>query len=328
VTRYNEREYRRTRTAGVLLVALTAFAAVPRAAAAEATTAEQLDADGTAALDAGDFAAACPKLAESHRLEPGIGVLMRLALCYERAGLTASAWKRYREAAELAHRTGNTQVGELARRRMVALEPLLSEVTLRVHRVAGLRITLDGAPVASTDWDRPLPIDAGVHEVVATAPGMQRFAESLSSPDLDRDATVDVELASKRDHAEVTHDAPKRPPPPELGWQRTAALTLGAVSVAGLVLGGISGGLALSSMDSARDQCPTYTHCPPSALALQDRARDQATIADIAFAAGGTAAIAGLVLWFLAPTAATQAGLQVTPVVFARGGGLASSATF
>lgn len=327
MTRYHEREHRRTRTAGVLLVALTAFAAGPRAAAAEAT-AEQLDAEGTAALDAGDFAAACPKLAESHRLEPGIGVLLRLALCYERAGLTASAWKRYREATELAHRTGNTQVGDLARRRMVALEPVLSTVTLRVHRVTGLRITLDGAPVASAEWDRPLPIDAGVHDIVAVAPGMQGFKGSLSSPDPDRDAIVEVELVPEREHAEVSPEVPKRPHSSEWGWQRTTALTLGAVGVAGFVVGGVSGGLALSSMDSARDQCPGHTHCPPNALALQDRARDQATMADIAFAAGGTAAIAGLLLWFLAPPAATQSGLQVTPVVFARGGGLASAATF
>jgi hypothetical protein len=211
---------------------------------------------------------------------------------------------------------------------MVALEPLLSTVTLRVHRLTGLRITLDGAPVASAEWDRPFPIDAGVHEIVAVAPGMQGFKGSLSSPDPDRAAIVEIELVPKREPAEVPHEPPKRPRPSEWGWQRTAAMTLGAVGVAGFVVGGVAGGLALSSMDSARDRCPGHTHCPPDALALQDRARDQATVADIAFAAGGTAALAGLVLWFLAPPAAMQSGLQMTPVVFARGGGLASAGTF
>src|SRR3974390_1916574 len=56
--------------------------------------ARRLDAEGTGDMDAGDLVGACPKLLRSYRIDPGIGVLLRLALCYERAGKTASAWSR------------------------------------------------------------------------------------------------------------------------------------------------------------------------------------------------------------------------------------------
>jgi hypothetical protein len=328
VSRSDPRAHRRAAQLGVLLGALTTLVAAPAVAAA--TTAEQLDQEGTAALDAGDFATACPKFAESYRLEQGIGVLLRLALCYERAGLTASAWRRYQEAQGLAHRTGNAALGDLARRRMVALEPLLSTVTLRVHRVGGARVTLDGSPVTPDEWDRPLPVDAGVHEIVASAPGMQRFTRSLSSPDPDRTAIVDVELAPQPAPPAPAPEAPTLTDRPASGWQRPTALTLGAVGVAGLIVGGVTGGLALSAMSSARDQCPGHSHCSPQALALQERARHEATIADISFAAGGAAAIAGVVLWLLSPSAATttDARFHVMPVVFSHGGGFASAAAF
>ncbi len=316
------------RAFAVLLGALLTLMA-SSVVAAPATTAEQLDAEGAAALDSGDFATACPKFAESHRLEPGLGVLLRLALCYERAGRSASAWKRYSEAQERAHHTGNAALGDLARRRMVALEPLLLTVTLRVHRVTGLRVTLDGDPLTSDDWDRALPVDAGTHEVVAVAPGMQRFTRSLSSADPDRAAVVDVELVPTPASPELPHEAQTLPDRPTTSWQRTTAISLGAVGAAGLIVGGVTGGLALSSMSAARDQCPGHVHCSPEALASQERARHQATIADVSFAAGGVVAVAGLVLWFLSPSPPSeQSHLSLTPVVFAHGGGFASAASF
>src|SRR5262249_19600950 len=63
------------------------------------------------------FAAACPKYAESYRLEPAIGALVHLADCQEKAGQLATAWASWRDAAELAD-TRKDSRGDYARQRI------------------------------------------------------------------------------------------------------------------------------------------------------------------------------------------------------------------
>src|SRR4051812_10257047 len=50
----------------------------------------------------GKFAEACPKLEESQRMDPGIGILFNLGDCYEHLGRTASAWISFRDVASIA----------------------------------------------------------------------------------------------------------------------------------------------------------------------------------------------------------------------------------
>lgn len=68
---------------------LATLAVAPVAAAQGKSPADVLFDEGTALMNAGKYAEACPKLEQSLKLDPGIGGMLWLADCYERAGRTA-----------------------------------------------------------------------------------------------------------------------------------------------------------------------------------------------------------------------------------------------
>src|SRR5580704_7129436 len=89
-------------TGAGIAMAFVASSQVARADGANAPAAEALFAEGRRLVDAGDFANACPKFADSERLDPSVATLLNLGACYEKAGRTASAWATFREAISAA----------------------------------------------------------------------------------------------------------------------------------------------------------------------------------------------------------------------------------
>ena len=77
--------------------------------------AQSLFDEGRILLEADRPREACPKFAESQRLDPGGGTLLNLALCLELSGKTGSAWARYQEARAIAARDGRKDREEFAR---------------------------------------------------------------------------------------------------------------------------------------------------------------------------------------------------------------------
>src|SRR5262245_31083842 len=89
------------------------------------------------------FDEACPKLAESQRLDPGIGTQFRLADCYEQQGKLASAWAGFLDVASQAAASGQADREKAARTRAAHLEARLPKLTIVVpaaNRVSGLKI--------------------------------------------------------------------------------------------------------------------------------------------------------------------------------------------
>src|SRR5260221_8704588 len=144
-------------------------------------TAEALFADGRRLMNIGNYATACPKLAASQRLDPGIGTALNLADCYEKSGRFASAWAEFRGAATAAHTAGSSDREQLASDRAQALVTKLSyfTVTTSSAQAASIQIIRDGSPLDSAALGTPIPIDPGHHTLEAKAPGKAAWSEAF-----------------------------------------------------------------------------------------------------------------------------------------------------
>lgn len=153
--------------------------------------------EAVAALDAGDYASACPKLREVVRMVPeGIGAQLSLAECYEGEGKLASAWRTYAPVEVAARGLGQTARADMARDRRVALEPRLARLRIVIpQEVAALRdlvVLQDGEPVEAALWGARVPIDRGEHVVTVKASGKRPWELRFEIPKDGVEATLDV----------------------------------------------------------------------------------------------------------------------------------------
>jgi len=168
--------------ATLLSAATLARADGPPRPAVDKATAEALFDHARTLMKEGKYAEACPKLAESQRLDAGLGTMLYLADCYEKTGQTASAWTEFLDAAAVAHATGQPEREQKARERGAALEPRLNRLSISLASgadVPGLQVRADGRPLDRALWGKPVPIDPGEHSVSATAPGKQPWSKNV-----------------------------------------------------------------------------------------------------------------------------------------------------
>ncbi len=130
-----------------------------------------------ALFEKGRYAEACPKFAESMKLDPQLGALLHLADCYAKNGQIASAWGSFREAEEMA-RMKNDERASFAKEQAAQLEPRLSRLTIQVSAAASvpdLTVRCDGAALGSALWGTPAPINTGNHSIEVSAPGYRTW---------------------------------------------------------------------------------------------------------------------------------------------------------
>ena len=167
-----------------MLVFVTTFlpAVGEAAGAADMATAEALFQEARGLMEVGKYATACPKLAESQRLDPAVGTLLYLAECYEKNGQTASAWASFELAAAEGRKDKQAERELIAKERAFRLLPVLSRLVISVPAKAveqGLKVTYDGQSVGAPSWESDIPVDPGKHVIVATAPGRQPWVTEI-----------------------------------------------------------------------------------------------------------------------------------------------------
>jgi serine/threonine-protein kinase len=284
------------------------------------TAAESLFVEAKKLMDAGKFGEACSKFADSQRLDPGVGTLLNLALCYERYGKIASAWSTYREAAAAARSAGQGERETLARQRATALEPRLSRLTVAVPQALsaaeGLQIRLDSVVLPSTLWGVAAPVDAGDHSVEVSAKGRKPWSTRVQVAPPSNPTVVVPELDLGPVEPVVT--TPQDAEPPRVkSPQRTIGIVAMGAGVVGVGVGTIFGLSARSTYHGVDAECSEVNKCTSNAVEARHSAYEKATVSTIAFGVGGVALATGVILWFTAP----KAGHDVPKVGLAFGFG-------
>jgi hypothetical protein len=267
-------------------LASSARAEVP---ASSRTLARSLFEDARALMADGKYAEACPKLAESMRLDPAAGTQLNLAVCHEHEGRTATAWAEYNDALTQARRDGRFEREQFASEHLKDLSSKLSWLTVSLApqvEIAGLEVVWDGAVVNRAALGAPSPVDPGVHTIGARAPGFVAWTED-----------VKVDEAGGRKTVLIPRLVPL-PPPVRSGAadetgaaaegaaeasgrrqevQRSWGILVGGVGVSGLVVGTLFGVHAINEWNERNTA---------DGLTARESAQSAAWVSDVAFGAG------------------------------------------
>ncbi len=277
--------------------ALVAVSPTARADDTNIAVAEALFRDARTLMAAGDLAQACPKFEESNRVDPKLGTLMNLALCHEKAGLSASAWAEYARAASLAARAGQSDREKVARERAAALELTLSHVLIDADPKSDASIVLDDQPIGPAAFHSPIPIDPGAHVLRATAPGATPFEQSFRVTAGATVALVKVPVLARAPTA-VTAAPETVPAVPEVSkhsGRRTAGFVVGGVGVALAGVGAFFGARAFSDKSAAENGCGAM-FCTPAGSSATSSMKTDETLSTVGVIAGVAAIGAGVYL--------------------------------
>lgn len=313
---------------------------------------EALFREGRALLQEGKFDVACPKLAESNRLDPAGGTVMTLGLCYEAAGKTASAWVVFGDALAAAERDKRADRVKLAKEHIATLEKKLSYLTIELAPdgigTADFSLTRDGANVNRAALGTASAVDPGKHVIHVTATGFTPYdVEVEVGPDGDKKKVVIpalvkvVEKAADPPPVDKPIEKPvekiietpkpivsgplKEQPSQSMHMGRVAALIFGSISVISLGSGAFLGISAKSKHDEAIALCPA-SPCPDDkGIQLNESAKSDAAVST-GLVLGGVVGLAGSVaLWLAfpnkAPATTSSPAVSLVPVVGPRNAG-------
>jgi hypothetical protein len=306
---------------GAIAVSVCLVPAVARAQ----DRAEALFREGRAALDAKHYDEACPKLAESQKLEPGAGTLLALALCHEGQGKTATAYNELRDAAALGRKNGRADLASAADKHASVLEASLAKLVVQTPEGTAYDIRCDDEALPRERIGIAFPVNPGEHRIVASAKNktdrsyvVRLIGAGTVEIVVDRLDDAPVAVAPAPVARPAAHVTPLTEPPPadaESGHgtgQRVLGYALVGLGVAGLGTGAYFGGRAISEHSDANRGCST-TPCPDASSA-NDRARSSLNASIVSVTVGTAAIGVGAILLLTAPSSpATKRTARVLP---------------
>jgi hypothetical protein len=265
----------------------------------------------------GDFGGAETKYRQAYDLSKDPRLIFNMAAC-ER-GLHAYArmqvlLERYKQEAGANISAEDKKIVDEA---LAALPKFVGTVVVNVN-VEGAAVTVDGEAVGSTPLATPIVLDAGRHTVVVRKDGYENVERpievSAGTPiSLAVTLVVQVSPATATTGDQVPPAPPPEAPPAGRQWSPWVYAGFGLAGV-GVVVGSVSGGLAISKSSSVSGQCEGL-RCPTSIDGDLHSGRTLATVSTVSFIAAGVGAVGGVVALLLSPhrEKTPQAGVLVKP---------------
>lgn len=305
-----------------------ALSAPPAAAQSDAdrATARTLGREGGEALKANDYAKALDLFTRAERLYKAPTLSLGRARAFAGMGKLVSAVETYRR---IVHEgPGQDPTGAFkkavasAQAETAKIEPRLGSVVLTLQGPSSAQITLDGEPFSDAALGAKRPVDPGQHVVKAQAdnyaPGEASFvvAEGGSANVVLRlerrpDAPVVIgpppepapagppasvpPVASPGPAAPLAAGRPERPVDDPSKPTRSVGLTVFGVGAASLVVGGVTGMLAVGKHSTLRDKCPDNV-CQSDQRDTLDQFHTLSTVSTITVVGGLVGVVAGAFL--------------------------------
>jgi hypothetical protein len=186
---------------------------------------------------------------------------------------------------------------------------------------AELAVSVDGQALPSASAALPRKVNPGHHRVTVSSSG---FAEQTREVDVEEGKETAITFAlvpGPGGAAPVPGPAPlaegAAPGAPEADGGKTeksslayVGLGVGALGVAGIVVGTVFGLKASSKWTDAKALCNPYpSNCGTDGSSLGKDAQSAATVSTVGFVVGAVGLATGAVLWFAAPEKKTESGV-------------------
>jgi hypothetical protein len=295
--------------ATVVLAALVA----PSVALGQSADADALFHEARKLVDAGDFAHACPKFAESERLDPAPGTLLNLAQCEEHIGHVVEAQEHYRLAASGFKQKDPRR--DVCTTKASELDAHIAHVTLRLAPSSpeGTVVKRDATVLGAADLGQSVAMNPGTVAVVVSAPGHEDKSYPLTIKDGDStDMTLEVGPAVRENPAIVVVEKPKATS--ASSPVRPVGIAVAAVGIVGIGIGIVTGVMALDRANTVKAHCNTTTDICADQIgysAAQD-GQTLSTLSTATFIAGGVLAALGTVLFIVGGHSSAKARMALT----------------
>jgi hypothetical protein len=319
--------------AGWVLIAGSLVGGEARAQGRDPVVADALFREARDLLKDGKYELACPKFAESYRLDPAPGTLFNLAQCEEKQGRLASSLERWRSLIDVLTSTSKLVDPRLpvARERVEALTKRVPRLVLRYK--AGVPketvVLFDGVELRAASLNTELPVEPGPHTVLARAayrhdgefkitlkegertelqvePGGPDGTEPRVAPKGPATASSGMPVAPSATGTTGTAptSGPTSEPPPE-SLRRPVGLVVAGVGLASLIGAGVTSVMLTSRKDTINNHCHSDTRsCDPEGLTAAQSTGTLVPLNLVLWIVGIAGAGTGGYLFFSAPSGA------------------------